>query len=150
MKIAAPMTRSPSFIAHFADGEVTRMSVYAADPRKLDYVRGVNLAVQAYRSRCRTEPPAIVKASFQRGDTTLVEYTAEELEAAGSRPVQPKPKRVKRKARPKPKAPRPTLNAIGRPYSPLFDPKYRLRHKPQQRTCRQTGDLFLFNEEAER
>ena len=76
------MTRSPSFVAHFADGEVTRMSVYSADPRKPNCMRGVRLAVQAYRSRRRKEPPAIVKASFQRGDETLVEYAAEELAAA--------------------------------------------------------------------
>ena len=106
-------------------------------------MRGVHLAVQAYRSRCRKEPPAIVRASFQRSNETLVEYTAEELEAAGFRTL--KPKIAKRKSKPKPKlASRPALNAIGRPYSPQYDPKYRLRHKPgqTQRACGQTGDLF--------
>lgn len=33
------------------------------------------------------------------------------------------------KARPV-KAERPALNAIGKPYSPQFDPNYRMKHKP--------------------
>ena len=147
------MSKSPSFIAHFADGEVTRMSVHSADPRKPDYRRGVRLAVQAYRSRCRKEPPAIVKASFQRGDETLVEYTAEELEAAGFRASKPKLAKPKLKPKSKPKLiKRPALNAIGRPFSPQYDPAYRLKHKPAQmkRVCAQTGDLFSLDSVIER
>jgi hypothetical protein len=151
------MSKSPSFIAHFADGEVTRMSVHSADPRKPDYRRGARLAVQAYRSRCRKEPPAIVKASFQRSDETLVEYTAEELGAASFRPLKPKlkPKLAKPKSNPKPKlASRPVLNAIGWPFSPQYDPGYRLKHKPAtgrtKRVCGQTGDLFSLDSAIER
>jgi hypothetical protein len=114
-------------------------------------MRGMRLAVQAYRSRRRREPPPIVRASFQRGDVTLVEYTAEELEAASFRPLKPKSKRAKPKPKPK-LARRPALNAIGRPFSPQYDPAYRLKHKPGQmkRACAQTGDLFSLEVEAVR
>lgn len=147
------MTRSPSFVAHFADGAVTRMSVYCADPRKPDCLRGVRLAIHAYCSRRRKDPPAIVRASFRRGDQMLVEYAAAEL-AARIETAVPKPEaKAKPKPKRKPKLPevkRPALNAVGKPYSSQYDPKYRLRHKPAPRpACGQTGDLFLLDEVAQ-
>ena len=30
----------------------------------------------------------------------------------------------------RPKALRPALNAVGKPYSPQYDPKYKIKHKP--------------------
>ena len=71
-------SHSPTFVAHFADGEVTRMTT-RCDPKKLDQQRGVRLARHAHHSRCKKEPPAIVKASFQCNGETLAEYTAEQL-----------------------------------------------------------------------
>jgi hypothetical protein len=43
---------------------------------------------------------------------------------------------MSRVSKPKRQAARPKLNAIGRPFSPSFDPKYKIRHKPR------TGNLF--------
>jgi hypothetical protein len=42
-------------------------------------------------------------------------------------PAAPKPARKPRKAKP---AADVKLNAIGKPYSPQYDPKYRMKHKP--------------------
>jgi hypothetical protein len=42
-----------------------------------------------------------------------------------------------RKPKRRPKGSRTALNAIGQPYSPQFDPKYRIRHEPR------TGHLFF-------
>jgi hypothetical protein len=61
------MTNSPTFVAHFADGEVTRMTVYC-EPGKLDVSRGVRLAQHAYQSRMRRKPPAIIAANFEHND----------------------------------------------------------------------------------
>jgi hypothetical protein len=77
------MTNSPTFVAHFADGEVTRMTT-SCDSKKFDQRRGVCLARHAYRSRCRKEPPAIVKANFERDGEVLAEYTAEQLAEVAS------------------------------------------------------------------
>jgi hypothetical protein len=49
------------------------------------------------------------------------------VKAAGFRVTNPKP----------PKVARPALNAVGKPYSPQYDPKYRIKHKPR------TGHLFF-------
>jgi hypothetical protein len=43
------------------------------------------------------------------------------VKAAGFRVTKPR----------QPKATRPALNAVGKPYSPQFDPKYKLKHKPR-------------------
>jgi hypothetical protein len=76
------MTNSPTFVAHFADGEVTRMTTYCL-PGKLDLERAVKLARHAYRSRKQHEPPPISRASFERnGGEVLVEYRAEQIAEA--------------------------------------------------------------------
>jgi hypothetical protein len=41
------------------------------------------------------------------------------VKAAGFRVTKPKPSKVTR----------PTLNAVGKPYSPQYDPKYKIKHK---------------------
>jgi hypothetical protein len=58
------MTESPTFVAKFADGEVTRITVLARRD-KLDVARGVRLAQHAYRSRTGREPGPIVEACFR-------------------------------------------------------------------------------------
>ena len=61
------MTNSSTFVACFADGEITRLTTYC-EPGKQDVGRGVRLAQWAYRSRMKSEPPAIVAASFEHND----------------------------------------------------------------------------------
>lgn len=65
---------SPTFIARFADGETTRMTV-ATPLDALDVRRGVKLARQAYESRCKRAPPAITEARFENGEV-LATYRA--------------------------------------------------------------------------
>ena len=55
----------PTFVATFADGEVTRMTTYCADS-KLDLARGVRLSRQAYRVRKGKAPPAMTAGHFER------------------------------------------------------------------------------------
>jgi hypothetical protein len=76
---------SPTFIAKFADGEITRMSVFTSTA-KLDVNRGVHLSRHAYRSRKKKEPPAIVDARFEQEGQTLKTYDADALAAAGDKP----------------------------------------------------------------
>jgi hypothetical protein len=76
------MTNSPTFVARFADGQVTRMTVYTPLP-KLDASRGVRLAQWAYRSRMKREPAPIIEAWFESNDTRLASYDADAL-----KPVQ--------------------------------------------------------------
>jgi hypothetical protein len=64
---------SPVFVARFSDGEVTRMTTYAANG-KLDRKRGVQLARHAYRSRMKKEPSAIVEAHFEKEGAILAIY----------------------------------------------------------------------------
>lgn len=95
------MSASPTFIATFADGVITRLSVHHPEGRKsLDLRRGVRLARFAYLSRIRAESsaqrrrkapididapieiPPIVEAKFvdpSDGDRVLATYTAEQL-----------------------------------------------------------------------
>jgi hypothetical protein len=93
------MTSSPTFIARFADGEVTRMTTYHDDERKaLDVERGVRLArwayvsrkKWAYVSRKKRESLMIESASFERrlddgGSETLATYTADQIEEVSPR-----------------------------------------------------------------
>jgi hypothetical protein len=52
--------RSPTFVATFADGEVTRMSVYHAERcATLDLRRGIKLATCAYVARARNRDTAL-------------------------------------------------------------------------------------------
>src|SRR5215472_10469673 len=61
---------SPTFVAHFADGQITRMTTYAS-LAKLDMGRGVRLSRAAYQSRMKQAAPAIVEAHFERNDEVL-------------------------------------------------------------------------------
>jgi len=70
---------SPTFVAHFADGQITRMTTYTS-LAKLDMKRGVRLSRHAYSSRARKGPPAILAAHFESTDgEVLAEYTQEQL-----------------------------------------------------------------------
>ena len=57
---------SPTFIARFADGIETRMTV-ATRLDALNVRRGVKLARAAYWSRTKRVPPAITEARFENG-----------------------------------------------------------------------------------
>jgi len=64
----------PTFVAEFADGTTTRMSVFT--PRdKLDWTRGERLSVAAYQSRFQTHeaPPAILSAHFEQDGKVLAQ-----------------------------------------------------------------------------
>jgi hypothetical protein len=74
-------SNSPTFVAHFADGEQTRMTTYCAGG-KLDLARGVGLARHAYRSRTGREPPAIERGGFEPGGNVLAEYDAKQIAEA--------------------------------------------------------------------
>jgi hypothetical protein len=70
---------SPSFVATFADGEVTRMTTYCAD-NKLDLARGLKLSRHAYQQRITKEPPAIVEARFEdAAGAVLGRYDAKQI-----------------------------------------------------------------------
>jgi hypothetical protein len=71
---------SPTFVAKFRDGTVTRMTTHVA-PDNLDVSRGIILSRAAYESRMKgRRPPPIVEAHFQtlQGDV-LCEYVAEAI-----------------------------------------------------------------------
>jgi hypothetical protein len=77
-----PASASPIFVARFADGVETRVSIYSAlDP--LDVERGITIAKAAYSSRTRTPmaaAPAFLEAHFDdRDGVLLASYTAEQL-----------------------------------------------------------------------
>jgi len=78
------MSIGPTFVATFADGAVTRMSVYAEDATAPDLERAKTLARYAYRSRTGKRPPAFIKAHFEQVDgTVLASYSAIELNDDG-------------------------------------------------------------------
>src|SRR5262249_38607142 len=77
----------PTFVAKFADGEVTRMSVFTP-LEKLDWNRGARLSQAAWQSRWRTRerfhegriialfastPPEIVSAHFEQDGKVLAQ-----------------------------------------------------------------------------
>jgi hypothetical protein len=74
-----PLSGSPTFVATFADGEVTRMTVFTA-PDDLDVERGKKLARYAYESRTKKTPPAFLKAHFEQAGKVFKVYSAVELE----------------------------------------------------------------------
>jgi hypothetical protein len=74
------MSVSPIFVATFADGEVTRMSVFTSR-EKLDMARGVRLARAAYESRMKQAVPPIIEAHFERNGEVLEHYGREELDS---------------------------------------------------------------------
>jgi hypothetical protein len=74
------LRHSPTFVATFNDGEVTRMTVYQGEEGRLDVGPGVRLARHAYCSRKHTETPPLVKvAHYENGEVVLETYNAEEL-----------------------------------------------------------------------
>jgi hypothetical protein len=86
------MSTGPTFVATFADGAVTRMSVYAEDATKPDLERGKKLARYAYESRTGRKPSAFTKAHFEKEDgTILVSYSSIELEDDQETDVPPAP-----------------------------------------------------------
>jgi hypothetical protein len=78
-KQAAPLFGSPTFVATFTDGEVTRMTVFTT-PDYLDVERGKKLARYAYESRTKKTPPAFLKAHFEQAGVVFRAYSAVELE----------------------------------------------------------------------
>jgi hypothetical protein len=78
-KQAEPLSGSPTFVATFVDGVVTRMTVFTT-PDNLDVERGKKLARYAYESRTKKTPPAFVKAHFEQGGVVFKAYSAVELE----------------------------------------------------------------------
>jgi hypothetical protein len=83
---------SPTFIARFADGETTRMTVWHSPERKsFDLGRAIRLAHHAYRTRVhnlerRTDfdgapvaVPPIKSAWFERNGKVLAEYDAKQI-----------------------------------------------------------------------
>ena len=71
---------SPTFVAKFRDGTVTRMTTHCA-PDNLDVLRGIILSRAAYQSRMKGKrPPPIVEACFQMSEGgVLCEYDAEAI-----------------------------------------------------------------------
>jgi hypothetical protein len=80
---------SPTFVAKFADGVVTRMSCYC-ERGQLDLKRGIKLSQAAYEVRTKKEPPPeIIEGRFvmrfindviKEGTNELIkEYTDELL-----------------------------------------------------------------------
>jgi hypothetical protein len=82
------MNTSPTFVATFADGEVTRMTTYQSGKR-LDLKRGVRLACAAYESRTKQKSPPIVEAHYERDGEVLESYGREQLDAALSKEGAP-------------------------------------------------------------
>jgi hypothetical protein len=78
-KQETPLFGSPTFVVTFADGEVTRMTVFTT-PDDLDVERGKKLARYAYESRTKKTPPAFLKAHFEHAGVVFRAYSAGELE----------------------------------------------------------------------
>jgi hypothetical protein len=70
----------PSFVATFADGNVTRMSVCTSID-KLDFWRGVRLARIAIESRTKRKAPKLVAAHFEQHGRTLATFNERQLAA---------------------------------------------------------------------
>jgi hypothetical protein len=85
---------SPTFVAKFEDGIVTRMTTHGGgESGKLDPGRGVTLACAAYESRIGKRPPRIVAGKFIEpgcyDEVLLKKYSGRALEA--QRVVAPPP-----------------------------------------------------------
>jgi hypothetical protein len=88
-RILASMTASLTCVVTFADGEITRMTVWSASG-KADLDRGIKLARAAYESRRKRFPPAITAVHFEADGVALVPYTTEEIaEASGGKERKP-------------------------------------------------------------
>jgi hypothetical protein len=77
---------SPTFAATFSDGVAVRMSTHC--PNGLDLGRGARLAIAAYQSRRKCDPPAMVFAQFEApmSGEVLRTYTTGELVGAETLP----------------------------------------------------------------
>jgi hypothetical protein len=60
----------PTFVARFADGQVTRMSTYTS-LTNLDRGRGERLSLAAYESRMKQAAPAIMEAHFEQDGVVI-------------------------------------------------------------------------------
>ena len=78
-KKAEPLSGSPTFVATFEDGVVTRMTVFGT-PDDVDVERAKRLARYAYESRTKKTPPAFLKAHFEQAGVVFRAYSAVELE----------------------------------------------------------------------
>ena len=56
----------PTFVARFADGQVTRMSCYCESDEKLDWTRGTILAQAAWQSRAKQNIPMELRNAVWR------------------------------------------------------------------------------------
>jgi hypothetical protein len=72
---------STIFVARFADGEVTRMSIYTPKG-KLDSGRGLRLSRHAHNQRTGKQNGLIVAAHFEQGGIVVRSCTTKELAAA--------------------------------------------------------------------
>jgi hypothetical protein len=87
----APLFGSPTFVATFADGEVTRMTVFTT-PDYLDVERGKKLARFAYESRTKKTPAAFLKAHFEQAGEVFRTYSAVELDEDEQEDAEPAPR----------------------------------------------------------
>jgi hypothetical protein len=83
------MSDSPTFIATFDDGEVTRMTIYHASGRKtIDLKIALSRAAYASRKPGHAPIPAIVEAHFEErledSDVVLEKYDSKQLAEAAS------------------------------------------------------------------
>jgi hypothetical protein len=72
---------SPICVVTFADGEITRMTVWSASG-KPDLRRGIKLAHAAYEGRTMNKPPAITALHFEAADgasVTTTQFTADQI-----------------------------------------------------------------------
>jgi hypothetical protein len=60
----------PTFVARFADGQVTRMSTYTS-LTNLDRARGIRLSLAAYESRMKQAPPPIITSHFEQDGVVI-------------------------------------------------------------------------------
>lgn len=81
------MSENAVFVCEFGDGQTTRMTV-STPLGRLDVERGVRLARCAYYGRWHKQPPAIVKARFEKDGVMLESYSAVDLEDIEERPIE--------------------------------------------------------------
>ena len=74
------MNNSPTFVAIFEDGEITRMTAFQ-ETKALDLGRGVRLARAAYESRAKQKSPPIIEAHCEHNGEVLENYGREQLGA---------------------------------------------------------------------
>jgi hypothetical protein len=63
----------PTFVACFADGQITRMSTFTS-LTSLDRGRGIRLSLAAYESRMKQAAPPIIEAHFEQDGVVLERY----------------------------------------------------------------------------